>query len=346
MATAGRAENSHVSQPELEQRLRKNPWSFQFFQAVRLLARLQPERAQVGAFASPTREVVRFGVHNALAFPPSQVHSLRWEDESPPLMRVNFMGLTGAMGVLPMAYTELIIERRRAKDRTIEAFFDIFNHRAISLFYRAWEKYRFPVAYERKQEDRFSGYLMHLIGLGTAGLQRRQAVPDEGLLFYSGLLSLLPRSAEALGQILSDYFDIEVEVEQFVGSWYPLAPSDQCRFGSADSYSEQVGFGAVVGDEIWDQQSRVRLRLGPLTLTQYQEFLPCGTCYEPLRALTKFFAGGEIEFEAQLILRREEVPACELGVDSGTAPQLGWLTWMNSSPAFDRNPEDTVLLLT
>ena len=35
-------------------------------------------------------------------------------------------------------------------------FLDIFNHRLISLFYRAWEKYRFPIAYERRDEDTFS----------------------------------------------------------------------------------------------------------------------------------------------------------------------------------------------
>ena len=30
----------------------------------------------------------------------------------------------------------------------------------------------------------------------------------------------------------------------------------------------------MVGNEIWDQQSRVRIQLGPLTLEQYMDFLP------------------------------------------------------------------------
>ena len=40
----------------------------------------------------------------------------------------------------------------------------------ISLFYQAWEKYRFTIAYEHGERDRFSHHLLDLIGLGTKGL--------------------------------------------------------------------------------------------------------------------------------------------------------------------------------
>ena len=80
------------------------------------------------------------------------------------------MGLFGPLGTLPLYYSEMIRERLRAKDTTMVAFFNIFNHRMISLFYQAWEKYRFTIAYERGERDRFSHHLLDLIGLGTAGL--------------------------------------------------------------------------------------------------------------------------------------------------------------------------------
>ena len=127
-----------------------------------------------------------------------------------PTMVVNFMGLTGPVGVLPYSYSELIADRFRNRDRTLAAFFDIFNHRMISLFYQAWEKHRSAVAWERDGEDRLSKYLMSLIGLGTGGLQHRLVVRDESLLFYTGLLGLLPRSAAALRQVLEDYFGVSV----------------------------------------------------------------------------------------------------------------------------------------
>jgi len=213
-------------------------------------------------------------------------------------MRVNFMGLTGPHGLLPLYYSALVRERLRARDTAPREFLDIFNHRMVSLFYQAWEKFRFTVAYERGDEDRLSPHLMDLLGLGTPGLADRQRIPDEALVFRCGLLAAQTRSAAALRLLLMDYFEVPVEIEQFVGAWHKLEEDTQCRFSDTASYSEQLGMGAVVGDEVWDQQSTVRIRLGPLTLEQYRGFLPDGSAHAPLRALVRFFAGNELDFRS------------------------------------------------
>ncbi len=329
---------------EIERLLREEPFDFEFFQAVRLIGLLSPEREPVGEFSAPRREILRFGASPDYTFPASQISQIDWPEGAQPLMRVNFMGLTGPMGLLPLYYSTLVRERLRAHDTALRDFFDIFNHRAISMFYRAWEKYRFMIAYERGGEDRFSHHLLDLIGMGTPGLARRQPVPDDALIFYAGLLSPLPRSAAAFEQLLADYFEVPVEVEQFVGAWHALSIDSQCRFSESNAYSEQLGVGAVVGDEVWDQQSGVRIRLGPLPLNQYLEFLPGGAAYEPLRALTRFFAGDTIDFEVQLVLRREDAPPCKLGDEGAAMPRLGWLTWARTVP-LDHDPGDTVLRL-
>jgi len=289
--------------------------------------------------------VARFGAHPSVTFPPSQIHSITFPDRGPARMTVNFMGLTGPLGVLPHYYTELVIARVRAKDTAMRDFLDIFNHRIISLFFQAWQKYRFTVAYERGERDRFSHHVLDLIGLGTEGLQNRQSVADDSLIYYAGLLAQWPRSASALRQILADYFEVLVEIEQFAGGWFKLDRETQCCFEDGISISAQLGVGAVVGDEIWDQQSRVRVKLGPLTLDQYQDFLPNGTAYRPLCGLLGFFAGSEFDFEVQLVLRRDEVPSCELGVEGAATPQLGWVTWMKAAP-FARDPGDTNLQIS
>jgi type VI secretion system protein ImpH len=260
-------------------------------------------------------------------------------------MKVNFMGLTGPMGVLPYSYTELIRDRDRFRDSTLAEFLDLFNHRMISLFYQAWEKYRFYVPYERAEPDRLSSYLKSFVGLGTAGLEDRQAVLDESILFYCGLFSLQPRSASALQQALADYFDVPVEIDQFVGAWQSLDASNQCRMEGGVAYSDQLGMGAIAGDEIWECQTRARIRLGPLSKAQYLSFLPAGDAWEPLRAITALFSGGEIEFEVELVLKREDVPRCELSLDGDGGPLLGWFSWIRSGTAFGRDPGDTVLIL-
>ena len=338
-ALAVAAPLSHV-----EEELRQRPGLFDFFQAVRLLLQILRDREPVGTFARPRREAVRFHVNNSLAFPPTEIQSIDWDSDAPQMV-VNFMGLTGPAGVLPYCYSEMMAARMRDRDHTMAAFFDIFNHRMISLFYQAWEKYRSSVAYERDGKDRLSKYLMCLIGMGTGGLQRRLVVRDQSLLFYTGLMGLQSRSAAALENILEDYFGVPAEIEQFVGAWQSLDPSNQCVFEGGDSFSDQLGVGAVVGDEIWDQQSRIRVRLGPLTQEQYLGFLPSGSAFDPLRDLVRFFCGLELEIEVQLVLKQEEVPNCNLGKLDLAGPRLGWFTWMKSGEDFDRAPADTVFLL-
>ncbi|MGH9433174.1 MAG: type VI secretion system baseplate subunit TssG [Terriglobia bacterium] len=346
MATKGRPADPAVKYSAIEDLLRDDPCSFEFFQAVRLLEHLRGDRQPVGLFADPGQEVVRFQVNSSLAFPPSQIRNIRWPEGRSPRMSVNFMGLTGPMGVLPYCFSELVIERSRAKDTSLQEFLDIFNHRIISFFYRAWEKYRFPVAYQRgHHRDQFSHHLLDLMGLGTEGLQDRQRLLDDSLVYYCGLLAAQSRSAAALEQVLSDYFEVPVEIDQFAGAWYRLDPDSQCDLDEAAfSTSGQLGVGTVVGDEIWDQQSRVRIKLGPLGLHQYQDFLPEGTAFEPLRALVRFFSNDEFEFEVQLILKKDEVPPCELEAGGDAAPRLGWVTWMKSKP-LDADPGETVLKL-
>lgn len=328
----------------IPERLFKGAHEYRFFQAVRMLQALAPERKPVGRFADPRTEAARFTSHQSLSYPPSEIYDLKKRPGEPPAMEVSFMGLTGPVGEMPSVFTAHVMERNRAKDRTTADFFDIFNHRMVSLFYRAWEKYRFTVTYERDESGGILPYLRDIVGIGTEGLQNRQAVDDRTLAYYAGLLSQKPRSAQALKQVLQDYFQVPVEVIQFVGAWRRLEESSQCCLDDSEGFgmvSTELGVGAVAGDEVWDAQSTVRLQLGPMPIGRYLEFLPNGAAYPALNSLLHFFGGLEFDFDVQLVLRREDAPGCCLGAEGETAPQLGWLTWVKSA-AMDRDPKDTV----
>ncbi|HEU4628435.1 MAG TPA: type VI secretion system baseplate subunit TssG [Gemmatimonadaceae bacterium] len=328
----------------LEALLRDHATSVEFFQAVRLLERTHPDRTPVGGFGDPAAEVARFSVPPSIAFPASEIQSLTVDDEGPARMAVNFLGLTGPTGVLPHAYTLQVAERARLRDTALRDFLDLFHHRLVSLFYRAWEKYRFTVAHERARRDPLAAHVADLIGFGTEGLQGRLALRDESLLFYSGLLASHRRSAVGLEQLVSDYFGVPVTVEQFVGEWYPLATADQCALDDAlESPSSRLGSGAVVGDEVWDPQAHVRLRLGPLTRTQYDDFLPGGSALARLRELVRVYADDQLDVEVQLVLRHDAVPPCRLGAE-GPALPLGWATWLRTAPSA-HDADDTVLSL-
>jgi type VI secretion system protein ImpH len=341
MATPGGGSDSPVDLSEVEELLRSEPYRFEFFQAIRLLERMAPDRKPLGRFTNPADEVARLGAFPSLSFPASEIQSIDWPEGEPPSLAVNFMGVTGPQGPLPHFYTTLILARLRAGDRTLRDFLDLFHHRMLSFFYQAWEKYRFAVSYERGERDRFSHHLLDLIGLGTLGLQERLAVPDDAFLFFAGILGQRPHSAHALELLLNDYFEVPCEVMQLVGGWFRLDATTECCIGERSTPSEQLGLGAVVGDEVWNQQARARIRIGPLDLENYLDFLPNGSAYQPLRSLLRFWTNEEIDFEVQLILEREEVPRCQLGGEGDSAPQLGWVTWMKSKP-MERHPEETI----
>ena len=330
-----------------------SPTSFEFYQVVRLLSRMHPERARIGRWSDPSNEVARFRASTSLGFPASELQELTIPDafgagSAPVQMLVNFFGLTGPQGVLPHIYTEHASARARARDTAFRDFLDLFNHRAISLLFRAWEKNNAVVAHESGAEDHLYEHLLDLVGMGSGGLQNRLPIRDEAVAFYSGLLSVRSRPADGLARLVGDYFDVPATVEQFVGEWRRLESGGQCALGE-EGNAGRLGFG-VIGDAVWDPQARVRVRLGPLTREQFDAFVPGGSAHEALRALARLYADDMVGVDAQLVLTRLAVRPCILDVPGDTSagqrgPGLGRGTWLASRP-LARDPDETTLRLS
>ena len=330
------AAESRRTNPSLEDELFSRGYRFDFFQAVRLLTRLYPDRKPIGRSAAPSDELVRLRSLLSLAFPPSAISEIRRPlGDGPVEMLVAFMGLTGPMGVLPRHYTELLLERVHAKDFAFRDFLDLFNHRLISLFYRAWEKHRCVIGYEQtligRQPDRFAQLLFSLMGLGTEEVRARLGDTDQRVLRYAGLLGQRPRSATALERCLSDYFEVPVTTKQFVGMALPLPEDEWTRLGSPGA-NNILGQTALIGTTIWDQQAKFVLRVGPLDLSGFTRLLPSGTAYRRLTQFTKLFAGPELDFSVNPVLKAEHVPECRLDDSPQVAPRLGWTTWLKTRP--------------
>ena len=340
-APGGRTDSS------LEEALFERGYEFEFFQEARLLARIFAERKPVGGIAKPKEEFARFGAQLSMAFPPSAVHEIERvpDSDDPARVTVAFLGLTGTQGVLPFCYTEWMIARQSAKDDTLAAFFDLFNHRLLSLFYRAWEKHHPPVLYElgaarHQQPDPYTHSLFDFIGLGTEGLRQQLRFNEEGLLLYAGLIAQRPLSTAALRSILRDYFGVPVAIDQFVGEWYELEPADR-SYLSTDGEWNQLGVAAFLGEAVWNQQARFRIRLGPMPLPRYLEFLPDQEAMAKLVELTTFLVGQTMAFEVQTFLRAGDVPGCRLSDEGPDAPRLGWIGWLKTED-FITDPGDAV----
>jgi len=335
---AGSTPDSVSRSSPLDEALRAAPWSFDFFQAVRRLECAHLERPRVGHTSHLSEDPVRFGQEASLAFAPASLASYSMNGQAPVArLGVHFFGLLGPNGPMPLHFAEFVRERERDHDPTLARFLDIFHHRMLSFFYRAWACNHQAVSFDRPDQDRFGVYVASLIGMGMPSFRSRDAVPDIAKLHYAGPLANQTHHAEGLAALLEDYLSIKTDIEQCVGQWLRLPHESACRLGSSKE-NGLLGQTVIVGSRVWDAQQKFRLRLGPMTFKQYSRMLPGGQSLARVVAWVKNYTGEELEWDAQLVLKKEEVPQLRLG----KVGQLGWTTWVHSEPAKE-DADDLIL---
>jgi type VI secretion system protein ImpH len=319
-------------------------WRYSFYQAVRLLQLDARDRAPVGTSDDPAREAIRFASRVSLAFPTGDLHDVQ-ETGDQTTLTVAFMGVAtpASFGSLPMPYSELVLAQERDKNSALRVFLDLFNHRLVSLFYRAWEKCRFPIIYERTdaaQRSLFERILLSLMGLGPLDLQDQLAVDDRALLARAHAVGARGISALALADLVRDYFKVPASIEQFVPAWYQIENNELCRLGQQSCH---LGEDVCLGARARMAQSRFLVRLGPLTWSSLASFLPNGDAYRVLVEICTLTTGPQFDFEFQLQLAPGDTPPLRLGVaDRQGVPWLGWSTWLRADPA-DAMPAEVTI---
>lgn len=323
----------------LQRALTETPEAFELFAALRRVECAYPDRPRFGESTRPVDDPLRLGETPSLAFAPREVDALEpGADGGPPHLKIFGFGLFGPNGPLPLHLTEYALERsRNAKDKTLAAFADLFHHRLISLFYRAWADAQPTVQRDRAEHDHFRTYTNALVGLATPGLGERDDLPDRFKRFFTGRLVAQVRNAEGLQHLLGAFFHIRVRVEEFVAGWMRLPAAAHLRLGTSEGVA-CLGRTAVTGAYVRGAQQRFRLRIGPLSLDRFNGFLPGGETLGQLVAAVKTYVGEEKAWDVQLVLRRAEVPATVLG----RSGRMGLSTWMGK-PAGSGDADQVVL---
>jgi type VI secretion system protein ImpH len=328
------------SDPPLIDRLLSEFYSFSFYKAVHLLESLFPEKKRLGETLTPAQEPVRFAVKPGFQFPPSDIAGMEQDGDGDRFkMEVAFLGLVGPSGVLPQWINELAIQRNRNRDFSFTEFLDIFHHRLVTLFYLAWKRHRFPENYLPGARDRLSRHLLCLIGLGTPGLANRLNLPLESLIFHSGLLSRPSPCVAAIESTVRYFSDTSVNVQQFINRLVPVDVEDQTQLGAANG---NLGVNAVCGSHAWESQTKFRVDIGPLGYRRFLRFLPSGEMLRPVFSLVRYMVGIEYEFDIGVLLKRQEVPTCTLGMETPESPRLGWSTWVKH-PDFTHREDPLVV---
>lgn len=308
-------------------RLEAEPWAFHFYTALRAIEAGHPESPRLGRSARLRDDAVRFGQEPSLAFAPSTLASFRRAGTNPARLDTFFLGLFGPNGPLPLHLTEHARQRERNfRDPTFRRFADVFHHRIVQLFYRAWADAQ-PVTHaDRPAEDRFALYVGALEGFGLDSLRGRDSLPDDARLHWAGLYAMPTRPAEGLERILAGYFGLEVRIEPCVGHWVHLPEHERSHLGT---HACRLGPEATLGERVWDSAGKFRVVFGPVDFGDFKRFLPGSESLARLVAIVRSWTHDEFWWDLQVVLRKPDVPGTRLDATSG----LGWTSWLLSGAA-------------
>ncbi|MBB4010026.1 type VI secretion system baseplate subunit TssG [Allorhizobium taibaishanense] len=246
-----------------------------------------------------------------------------------------FAPLVGPLGALPPEYNELLLREERRRSRALISFLNLFAIRFSELFVAACEKYRLARRLRwtaNRKDNTFRKVLLSLTGFGTAGLVERAGIDEDVILRFSGFFADRTRNATNLRAMLEEYCGLPVEIEQFRPRWVSIPPEDRSRMGKAAGGGGGLGSGprlgvnAMAGAAVLDRSGALRIVIGPVGYDDYISLSPGTARLAEIFALTRLFIGNGFDIDAQVVLKKEDIPFCQMG--SATMPaRLGWNSW-------------------
>jgi len=318
-----------------------------FYRKIRRIDALNPTHPRTGHAVLPGEEKVRFRQIPHLHFAPATIgksetrFASNGSDTYEEVM-VYFMGLLGVNGPLPVVFSDVVLAKAKGvphpdmedlhrsesafrADAGPAAFIDLFNHRFISLFYRAAASSNKAIDFDRPAESRFHTFIGSFLGLGIPATQNRMNIPDTAALYFSGHYSSPPTHAEGLCNIIADFSGARVTIAENIGHWVRVPQTDHSILG-INRNAGCLGQSAMLGSRYWDRTMKFRLVIGPLKLSEFQEFPPDGDVVEAIRSMVLLYCGREFVCEVNPVLLKDEVPECILGKSS----RLGFNSWIRS----------------
>jgi type VI secretion system protein ImpH len=302
------------------------PETMGFFE---LLRRLERDQLRFGRSGGPSKEPARLGQRARLTFGTRDVAG--FHPGRPPRVDVEVLGLLGPEGALPLHITRWVMGRLSdrwftegsdaASDTTFLDFCNLLQHRMMALYWRGWADARPEVQIEHGPAGRVQAMVEALAGVALPGTKPK--VPDAQTrlkLRHATALGRQVHSVERLTAYLGDVLEAPVSIVEFLGTWTEIPPRLQSRLGQQHA---QLGRSAVVGARSFQRQTLVELRVGPLPLTRFTEFLADPSLTARLRHAIRHAMGREMEFNLRLVLAKDDIPDTRLGHS-----QLGRTTWL------------------
>ncbi len=318
-----------------------------FFKYVRSIERAALNRCRndenvavlLGEDGPPKYEAIKFKGVNNFAFPgvPANQPILKKNSTNDgsvaSTLAVSFMGISGVSGILPQHYTRLIMSRSKQHDTTLADFLDLFNHRLVSLYYRSWLKYRFPLQYENSIQsgnvDPVSKVIKSISG-------KYDKLSGDLPIYYAGHFSRMTRSTTSLEHILRDFLKVPVVVKSFTGQWIDVQKKDRAVIGTkVHGRNNQLGHGVLFGKRYWDVQSKISIDIGAVDEKTNMNLMAGKQKYNILKRLILNYVPSHISIDLNISVLRTSGSTASFGKGMRLS-EIGWLCSSNSRPELKR----------
>lgn len=306
-----------------EERLKVRPSAYTFYAAMRGLEESNPYAPRFSESTSPVQDEIRVGQFPELSFPLSDIHSVwQHENSSVPVLNVQFQGLLGSQGALPLHITEYARERWvHDKDRTFVCFVNLFQHRWFTLFYRAWANAQPVVALHRKEPSTPVRLLSSVCGHTEDHLDSPRAQ-------FAGFFQNQRRSSEGLAALAEGMLGIKPLVREFTGCWLPIPKIQRsCLSSKPQGGYNRLGLNTVLGKRVWDVQSKFDLAFSVADIERFERFNPLKSNFSPFRRAVNDYVNGQYDWGISITLSAAHAQSIRLG----NKAQLGWNSWLGNA---------------
>jgi type VI secretion system protein ImpH len=305
--------------------------SRRFFDFVRGLDGKRPGSVLLGTAGTVKEEAIRFHCSTSMGHPNREVERVWWEQDSRGRerchMRIPFFGLNGITSPLPGSYLrEMSDDEDEGHRPTVSDFLDIFNHRLISLYYRAWLKYRGHMCLDG---DANRGIVPLILALGGMDGELRGKGPDhanpQALLTAIAPLMRRVKSPSSSESSLRELLGVAVQVVPYDLRQVPV-PEDQllqlgvssCRLDGEDP--------PVLGEFVPDYMGRCEVRIGPVPMKLLTRLQPEGDLSIAAHRMLSKSLPSTMEYRLTLLLEEDATPGWALGEDESSL--LGFNLWL------------------
>ncbi len=266
------------------------------------------DKPRQGCGVRPAEDIVRLSQKASTSFQGRALDSMM-PDKGPHKYRLfcTFLGLLGTNGALPLHLTEYAQQRtRHHQDPAFAEFVDMFNHRMLSLFYRAIAEFDPAINLDRQNDNAMESMIAALGGYLPRAAKQRDSIPDYLKFFQAGWLGSQVKSPDGIVALIGQYFCVPVSVDEFTGDWLTLPESAQTMIGRRAG-TAQLGVSTYLGRRAWSVGHKFTVVLGPLSWDACVSFKPGGRRARELSELMKNYVGDEWDWDVELVMLADKV---------------------------------------